>query len=54
VQEYWIVNPVRETVLVYRLEGDGVYGKPEEFRRGETLDCSAVAVISVELDLIFQ
>ena len=54
VKEYWIVNPVRETVLVYRLEENGTYGKPEEFRKGETLDSAAVAVISVVLDRVFQ
>lgn len=54
VKEYWIVNPVRETVTVYRLEDDGIYGKPEEFRKGEILHSTAVPAISVVLKQVFS
>lgn len=28
VKEYWIVDPLERLVYVYRLEGEGAYGKP--------------------------
>ena len=53
VQEYWIINPVRDTVQVYLLGDDGLFVKPEEFRKGETLDSRAVPALSVVLEKVF-
>jgi len=37
VREYWLVDPLERTILVYRLDQQGGYGKPEVFEiRGET------------------
>jgi len=53
VKEYWIINPVRETVLVYCLDLDGLFGKPAEYRKTETLDSAAVEGMAVVLAQVF-
>jgi len=54
VREYWIINPVREAVLVYLLEEEGKFGKPVEYRRGEDLCSEAVPGLCVALDEVFS
>ena len=46
VPEYWIVNPLTETISVLQLR-DGVYVEAGVYRRGET----AVSVLSPELSV---
>ena len=53
VPEYWVVNPERQTVQVYRIGKSG-YDKAEEFRRDETLASTAVSDLSVKLELVFR
>ena len=53
IREYWIVNPVHESVLVYCLGQDGNYGKPSEFRKDEKLPAQAVSLIVIELAAVF-
>lgn len=53
VLEYWIVNPVVGSVLVYTLGEDGRYLKPLEYRRDEQLACQAVPRIVVDLGSVF-
>ena len=53
VREYWIVNPVYESVLVYCLGEDGRFEKPSEYRQDEMLTCRAVPQIIVDLATVF-
>ena len=53
VGEVWLVNPERETVMVYILDKDE-YRKPTEYRRGELIASEAVPAIRVELHDIFD
>lgn len=37
VREYWVVNGDAGWVMIYRLESDGRYGKPDYYRRDESV-----------------
>jgi len=49
VGEYWIVQPVDRVVMVYRLDPDGRYARPDVY--GETDVVSARAVPGLVMDL---
>ncbi len=53
VREYWIVNPDRESVLVYCLGEEGTFGKPTEFRALEDLPSHALAQVVIPLAKVF-
>src|SRR5205823_14632832 len=46
IPEYWIVNPLTETITVLRLEGDA-YREIGVFRRGETATSQVVSGFSL-------
>lgn len=52
-REYWIVNPLNETITVHRLEGKRyvVHGR---FRRGQTATSALVPSFSVPVDAVFD
>ena len=54
VKEYWLVNSVLQSILVYQLEPDGRFGKPQEYRRGERLQSGAVPAIEIDLEQAFS
>jgi len=53
VQEYWIVLALQQQVEVYRLPEASRYREVRTYSRGETIECSSVAGIRVELAGIF-
>ena len=55
VQEYWIVHPIEETVLPYRLDDNGEYQlvRKTPFTRNETLSVGIFPGLEIELDEIF-
>jgi Uma2 family endonuclease len=55
VEEYWIVDPVLETVKVYRLEGDA-YARTAELsaEAGNWLETSLLPGLTIELARIFE
>jgi Uma2 family endonuclease len=53
VKEYWIVLAERQEVEVYRQPQDGRYLQTRTYKLGETLDCSSVPQLQVELSGIF-
>lgn len=54
VAEYWIVNPERQSAMVYVLEREASYGKPTEYRSPEELPCQVLAGLTVELKRVFK
>jgi Uma2 family endonuclease len=54
VREYWVINPERATVTVYRLGTDGKYGRPETVLRNEELRSAAVPGLAVRLAEVFE
>ena len=52
VPEYWIVNPERNTVQVFRLSG-GRYGAALEFGTGDRLETPLLPGLSIPLSEVF-
>lgn len=53
VREYWIVNPERAMVMVYRLGAEGRYARPVVFLDHETIQAAAVPGLRVSLTEVF-
>ena len=53
IPEYWIVNPLDDTITVLVLEGDG-YVELGVFRRGERATSRLFAGLRVEVDQVFD
>jgi Uma2 family endonuclease len=53
VPEYWIVNPLNETVIVYRLEGKR-YLRHGRFRRGQKATSALLPWFSIDVTTLFD
>ena len=53
IPEYWIVNPLDETITVLTLNGDA-YAQHGVFRRGETATSTLLADFGVQVDAVFD
>ena len=53
IPEYWIVNPIDETVTVLKLDGD-TYLEHGIFRRGEQADSTHVPGLAVDVAAVFD
>jgi Uma2 family endonuclease len=53
VPEYWIVNPLTETITVLRLQGDS-YEEVGCFRRGQTAVSALMPEFSVDVSKVFD
>ena len=53
VPEYWIVNPLTETITVFRLTGDG-YQEAGVYRRGEAALSVLMPGFSVTVSEVFD
>ena len=53
IPEYWIVNPLDETVTVLTLDGDA-YSESGVFRRGESATSALLEGFAVRVDEVFD
>ncbi|HET9223503.1 MAG TPA: Uma2 family endonuclease, partial [Roseiflexaceae bacterium] len=53
IPEYWIVNPLDETITVLTLDGDA-YAEHGIFRRGESAASALLDGLSVRVDEVFD
>jgi Uma2 family endonuclease len=53
IPEYWIVNPIDETVTVLTLE-DGIYAGRRVYQRGDTAVSALLTGFSVEVSMLFD
>ena len=53
IPEYWIVNPIDETVRVLVLDGDA-YGECGVFRRGQRAESRCLEGFSVSVTEVFD
>ena len=54
IAEYWIVNPLDETVVVLTLADDTNYREHGLFRRGTTVSSLLVPELMVNIDQVFD
>lgn len=53
VKEYWIVHPVENTVMVFKLEDDGRYGAPDRYGNDGKILVSLVGDLVIDLAEVF-
>ncbi|MEZ0373684.1 MAG: Uma2 family endonuclease [Candidatus Sericytochromatia bacterium] len=53
IPEYWIVNPQDRLVMVFRLNQQGAYGKPDTYTQEDTLTPARFPELSIRLEDIF-
>ena len=53
VKEYWIVHPEEQTVMVFKIEEDGMYGKPERYAGDDTISVQLFGDLVVDLNGVF-
>ena len=53
VREYWIVYPAEKTVLVFKLDEDKTYGKPDRYAVGDKIAVPLLGELVVDLDDVF-
>ena len=55
VREYWIVDPGNKYAHVYTLDEKGKYGEePQVYLEDETINCTVLEGLTVELGLVFR
>jgi Uma2 family endonuclease len=53
VKEYWIVHPEEQTVMVFKIDEDGMYGKPERYAGECTVSVPLFGDLVVDLKGVF-
>jgi Uma2 family endonuclease len=53
VQEYWIVNPAKKNVLVYKIAETGKYGTPDIYVEGDCIKVGIFDNLDIDLKDIF-
>jgi Uma2 family endonuclease len=53
VKEYWIVHPDEQTVMVFKLQENGLYGAPDRYGSVGLIDVPLLGELSIDLDDIF-
>ena len=54
VKEFWIIQPVDKTVMVFRLTDTGAYGCPEMYGRCDLVPVSLLGDLRVTLEDVFS
>lgn len=53
VKEYWLVYPNEKTVMVYKLEENGKYGRPEVYSDEDSVKVGIFQELNIDLKEIF-
>lgn len=54
IREYWVIRPDEETVMVYKLEEDKKYGRPEIYGSRDKISVGIFNDFTIDLDDIFR
>lgn len=54
VREYWIVHPTDETVMVFRLNAQSRYERPDIYAKDDTVPVGILPDFSIALEKIFK
>ena len=54
VKEYWIVHPVDNIILVFRLSKNKMYGKPEVYTAEDKIKTAILDGLEIDLDTVFK
>ena len=53
VKEYWIVHPEEQTVMVFKIDEYGMYGKPERYAGDDAVSVPLFGDLVVDLKAVF-
>ena len=53
VKEYWIVHPEEQTVMVFKIGEEGMYGKPERYAGDDTISVPLFGDLVIDLKSVF-
>ena len=54
VKEYWIIHPVEQTLLVFKLSEDGQYGAPERYAVDDNVPVALLGELVIDLGDVFS
>ncbi|MFH0924885.1 MAG: Uma2 family endonuclease [bacterium] len=54
VKEYWIVHPIDKTVMVFKLEENGEYGRPKMYTENDKVEVDILGALVIDLDIVFR
>ncbi|MCU0644578.1 MAG: Uma2 family endonuclease [bacterium] len=54
VTEYWVVHPIDNIVMVFKLGKNKKYGKPEVYTEEDKIKTAILEGLKIELDKVFQ
>lgn len=54
VKEYWIVHPIDNFVLVFKLGKNKMYGKPEVYTEEDKIKTPILDGLEIDLELVFK
>jgi Uma2 family endonuclease len=54
VQEYWIIHPSEQTMMVFKLRQDGYYGVPELYAGDDKVTVPLLGELYVDLGAVFM
>ena len=52
VKEYWIVNPMKKNILVYKLDDNGSYGMPDIYTFQDTVKVGIYDDLQIDFNLL--
>ena len=53
VREYWVIQPTDHTLMVFRLDERGQYGRPEIFGVGDQAPVGVLDALTIDLQRVF-
>lgn len=53
VKEYWIIHPAEQTLLVYRLSDDGLYGSADRYATNDLVPVPLLGNLVIDLGDVF-
>lgn len=54
VQEYWIIHPSEQTVMVFKLQQDGCYGVPDRYAGDDKVAVPLLGDLEIDLGAVFM
>jgi Uma2 family endonuclease len=53
VKEYWVIHPAEESIMTFSLGGDGMYGRPQGYGRGDVATSTVLEGFELNVEEVF-
>jgi Uma2 family endonuclease len=54
VREYWIIHPAEQTLLVFKIEENGMYGRPDRYAGDDKVPVPLLGDLVIDLADVFE